>query len=614
MRYELFKIISKDYAESLVNGSLYMNSLEYFRKIEGNIAQVDYAEGLCGTIPKNRMKQYGIDLGIASEYIVSDNIPLLNNFYGFYNIFCLYCLYIDDKNKKVYKPDLKLYNFNDSNEEKVVVHITDTNEFFNRIQKALNICVTENKIEYGVYGHVSYGNFWINADEPGSLCAFNKSDDYSYQSEWRLCVLKKTFDKEPFVFDIGSLKDIVEIISLKKFVTEIESVYPDYTIESKNSVSFKEPYHITGTLNSTSKLMFSYSRMPYNTPDRSDIAQADWHYMQYLALCGRNAEIDEYLEKQFYKYKDKEHFDLLVDYRLSINKWVKATDVFAYCFDNAQNIISENPNEFCFKLHTIFMNNKMPCEAAKFYYIADKRYDIDDDLKNVIQSDFLFALKFYDKAIEIYKKMLNQNSDPIIDFYLAVSYFYLLNFEKAEYHLNKYKEFFSSSPDASKNINRLSNLINIFKYKNPIKPNEKIAEFPEEDWNNELDNILLKNVDELLLGFKYICCITEHNKWYKLNLFNKVFICTSSISEIIDLYLNCGYPVLYNAIENIMMQKNIFIVSPNLEYYLVTSMENQDLPEFVIMEYALKNAMQTDLSALHSVSAVCRQYSKLSLI
>lgn len=58
MRYEYFKIIDPAFVQSLLDGNLYMNSLNYFRTLEesaqkeGNKAQKDPMEGACGTISK----------------------------------------------------------------------------------------------------------------------------------------------------------------------------------------------------------------------------------------------------------------------------------------------------------------------------------------------------------------------------------------------------------------------------------------------------------------------------------------------------------------------------------------------------------------------------------
>ncbi len=65
MRYEYFKIIDTAFVQSLLDGNLYMNSLSYFRKLEEgkgkkeNKAQKDYMEGVCGTVPKNQLRQFG---------------------------------------------------------------------------------------------------------------------------------------------------------------------------------------------------------------------------------------------------------------------------------------------------------------------------------------------------------------------------------------------------------------------------------------------------------------------------------------------------------------------------------------------------------------------------
>lgn len=110
MRYEYFKIIDPAFVQSILEGNLYMNPLSYFRMLEdgaqkeGNKAQKDPMEGVCGTIPKNRLRQFGFHFSEDLLDAMGDHVTLLSDNYGYNNLFCLYRLKIDDDNKTIQKP------------------------------------------------------------------------------------------------------------------------------------------------------------------------------------------------------------------------------------------------------------------------------------------------------------------------------------------------------------------------------------------------------------------------------------------------------------------------------------------------------------------------------
>lgn len=72
-----------------------------------------------------------------------------------------------------------------------------------------------------------------------------------------------------------------------------------------------------GKINATSRLMYTYMPRMVQKPTRSDEAEADWHYTQFLNLSDRQQEIDPYLEERLLHYKDLDHLELLAQYRLS---------------------------------------------------------------------------------------------------------------------------------------------------------------------------------------------------------------------------------------------------------------------------------------------------------
>lgn len=93
MRYEYFKIIDPAFVQSLLDGNLYMNSLSYFRTLEegaqkeGNKAQKDPIEGVCGTIPKNRLRQVGFHFNEDLLEVMGNHVLLLSENYGYNNLF-----------------------------------------------------------------------------------------------------------------------------------------------------------------------------------------------------------------------------------------------------------------------------------------------------------------------------------------------------------------------------------------------------------------------------------------------------------------------------------------------------------------------------------------------
>lgn len=190
MRYEYFKIIDPAFVQSFLDGNLYMNSLNYFRTLEesaqkeGNKAQKDPMEGVCGTISKNRLRQVGFHFSEDLLEVMGNHVPLLSENYGYNNLFCLYRLQIDEDAKTIQQPSRQLVNFNDKdNAQKVVIRFRDSEEFLRRLETALQTALTGQALEYAIYGGVTYENAWTSADGPGTRSAFHKDASYAYQEE-----------------------------------------------------------------------------------------------------------------------------------------------------------------------------------------------------------------------------------------------------------------------------------------------------------------------------------------------------------------------------------------------------------------------------------------------
>ena len=405
MRYEYFKIIDPAFVQSLLDGNLYMNSLSYFRTLEegaqkeGNKAQKDPMEGVCGTIPKNRLRQVGFHFSEDLLEVMGNHVPLLSENYGYNNLFCLYRLQIDEDAKTIQQPSRQLVNFNDKdNAQKVVIRFRDSEEFLRRLETALQTALTGQALEYAIYGGVTYENAWTSADGPGTRSAFHKDSSYAYQEEWRLCILRREWVDEAVSFPVGDLKELCEVISLEQFINHLDQIYPGYTLVEHMKSHSPETYRMFGKINATSRLMYTYMPQMVQKPTRSDEAEADWHYTQFLNLSDRQQEIDPYLEERLWHYKDLDHMELLAQYRLSQERWVEATDAFAYILQSAPEKIKEAPSRFFFHLHTILLQHQEAADAAKFLEIAASQYELPEELEIIMRSDCLMALGFYDRV------------------------------------------------------------------------------------------------------------------------------------------------------------------------------------------------------------------------
>ena len=104
------------------------------------------------------------------------------------------------------------------------------------------------------------------------------------------------------------------------------------------------------------------------------------------------------------------------------------------------------------------MTHQRPADTAKLIKISEQ-YNLSEDLRTTMLSDCLFALGEYDQAVEIYKKMQITCQDPILDYYLAVSYLNLLQFPMVEKHLIRYKNLFSQSKASARKAEELNRCV-----------------------------------------------------------------------------------------------------------------------------------------------------------
>lgn len=188
----LFKFGYRDHIDLFVReGHIYMNSLNYFKNLEGDMLRADkhecasYSEQADGA--KLSMKENGkwLEIGTISGPIVSsDDSDLITN------VFCMYALRGSASKSLV---DERNLNFGDT-----YAILTDGDEFLRRVHAAAekeNIVLKQDLVEY--VDKATYN---------GPMGFFRKFSTFAYQSEFRFAVV--TGSDAPFSLKIGDISDI----------------------------------------------------------------------------------------------------------------------------------------------------------------------------------------------------------------------------------------------------------------------------------------------------------------------------------------------------------------------------------------------------------------------
>lgn len=212
--FPLIKIKSKEIIEKTINGSFYMNSLAYYRKLyEDKNDEVvgDPYEGMLFIheadmyIPEKNVYEQIRDSAIKTVYV--------NNY-----VYCLFGLNPNIHKSFCFTEEQKehLTEFDDT-----AMIITDPYEYFNRIKKA---AVANN---YDIHGDfVIYydekiddcNRFLSATGQSGKEIVFYKRNRYSYQNEYRFTINNKS-GVDHIELDIGNISDITRVISTKELLS-----------------------------------------------------------------------------------------------------------------------------------------------------------------------------------------------------------------------------------------------------------------------------------------------------------------------------------------------------------------------------------------------------------
>lgn len=200
------------------NGTIYCNTIEYFRQLEDNYLRGDSYEGtfkISNYPPDSKITLYlqdkkEIELKTAKLHLREFYTDIKGN---------IYCLTAIKREEVVNLGTLTL----DEKNKKFGTHfllIKDNQEFFNRLIKGFekeNYDIRTGFVKY-------YDRHKIN----GELDIFHKSQEFEYQKEFRIII--KNERQSLIKIQIGSLKNISQVFETKDLNTLVCQYNPQHRV------------------------------------------------------------------------------------------------------------------------------------------------------------------------------------------------------------------------------------------------------------------------------------------------------------------------------------------------------------------------------------------------
>lgn len=188
------------------NGTIYMSPIQFFRKIEDGELRGDKYEGIRSirNLPPGEFKIP--DINFEGRYQALQLSQSYETVVG--NIFSLYCVsthgWTDPKDFKI---DQRIERFGSH-----CLCVMNNREFLSRIEMAL-------KLKGVKYSH-NFVDYYDKDKVSRDITLFEKPLEFEYQKEFRIYV--ERMSTEPFIFQIGSLKNITEIFPSKRVIDTME--------------------------------------------------------------------------------------------------------------------------------------------------------------------------------------------------------------------------------------------------------------------------------------------------------------------------------------------------------------------------------------------------------
>lgn len=172
-----------------------MNTLKHFQGLEDCGLRGDKDEGLSAIYQANgaTLSRKNDDGDFVPLGTINDQLKYRGKDSVHVNVFCMYALQVEPQKLEIDSRNLK---FGDT-----FVQLLDWTQFINRIKGAAK--QKELKVFHGIVDYVD------RATHKGSIGPFRKFNEYSYQSEFRIIIPRKSLD--PYKLNIGDISDITEL-------------------------------------------------------------------------------------------------------------------------------------------------------------------------------------------------------------------------------------------------------------------------------------------------------------------------------------------------------------------------------------------------------------------
>ena len=220
----LVKVFSKKkYRDDFLDGKLYMNPIKFFKDFEeeatNNIGDKNEAitawlqpEEIRITFNPPRMEPFTIPgKDIAAP------IAIRANAHDNYNVLCLTLLHshgidlsepVTDDEVELLKGYFKLPD-EAANLGEYAVVIPQLPSFITQVQAAAHKLIDSQQAASFSANKVKYYDKGKSLSlENGEEAVFHKQSEYEHQNEYRLCLDRRAVNPEPFVFDIGDIRNI----------------------------------------------------------------------------------------------------------------------------------------------------------------------------------------------------------------------------------------------------------------------------------------------------------------------------------------------------------------------------------------------------------------------
>lgn len=243
-------VAAKEYAEDLLNGKLYMNSLHYFWnefQINGSDVQgqKDMFEGVYCHVDS-------VKFGFPKDFadVLTSDAAIRAEGYKYCHVHCYYRLdYWMDNDSFLYGLSDLMNDFG-----QYVVIIDDEKEFLKRV----GLAATKQNVDF-LCGNVRYRalkkngepislkhhmivkarEYLVDVTQPpyaGALTsrrdAFDKMDVMAYQKEWRIAVYDGEKSVAPKVLELkGGISDIAHVVETCRLVEDLDSIFQNRRIK-----------------------------------------------------------------------------------------------------------------------------------------------------------------------------------------------------------------------------------------------------------------------------------------------------------------------------------------------------------------------------------------------